>query len=460
MPGQEIELPSRPAVGFDRVDVRPGGVLVPVRRPGVLAHLAAALQDAGDRDVVVMTVRLVGIDVSDDLSAQADPTGDERRLLIAAAVLAERYGHAVHLLIVPGRNVFDAVADAAAHLRSSDVYVGESETLSADAQARLLGDAWERASNHEPVDVRLVIHHRSGRTAVYRLGAHAPSLNTEDFHLIHALWLDAVKSIGPHVHHRDVVRAALTYMQEQLGKEGPSREAAIDLVRRTARPADELAAIVHQRDFVRLRDMVRNRPPRDMAGVLTDLSLEDQVVTFRVLPRKFAAATFEYLSHDAQQALLKAMAQEDVAAHPERHGARRSHDVPRGAAGGGHAAVACAAHAGRACRGGDAARVSRAFDRPPDDAALHRGARALDRAAGARLHSRARPGQRDAECHLRRRRPRCAHRRHSHSRVPAHAARQQGGGSDGPPLRRSQCGRRPGAPPSRCSAARTARRCP
>jgi magnesium transporter len=60
--------------------------------------------------------------------------------------------------------------------------------------------------------------------------------------------------------------------------------------------------------------MVRNRPSSDLAKVLTDLAPEDQVVAFRVLPRKVAAATFEYLSHDAQQTLLKAMAQEDVAA--------------------------------------------------------------------------------------------------------------------------------------------------
>ncbi len=47
---------------------------------------------------------------------------------------------------------------------------------------------------------------------------------------------------------------------------------------------------------------------------LGDLGLEDQVVVFRLLPRRTAAATFEYLSLDAQEALLKAMAQEDVAA--------------------------------------------------------------------------------------------------------------------------------------------------
>src|SRR5438034_662883 len=60
--------------------------------------------------------------------------------------------------------------------------------------------------------------------------------------------------------------------------------------------------------------MVRNRPPSDLASVLTDLSLEEQVLFFRTLPRKIAAATFEYLSGEAQESLLKAMASEDAAA--------------------------------------------------------------------------------------------------------------------------------------------------
>src|SRR5262249_19199217 len=132
--------------------------------------------------------------------------------------------------------------------------------------------------------------------------------------LIHGLWLDVVKSVGPHVHHHDVVRAALTHMQDELNTPGPARDAALDVVRRTARPGDELAAAVRQRDFVRLRDLGRNRPAPDLASVLTDLAPEDQVVAFRVLPRRVAAATFEYLSHEAQETLLKAMAQEDVAA--------------------------------------------------------------------------------------------------------------------------------------------------
>jgi hypothetical protein len=139
-------------------------VLVLVRKPHFMAHLTAALQAAGDREIVVATFRLLGIDVSDEL-ATAGPTDDELRVLGEAAALAERYGRAVRLLIVPSTNIFDAIVATVLRLRSSEIYVGESETLAADEQARILGEAWERAAKTGPLDVRLVIHHASGRTA-------------------------------------------------------------------------------------------------------------------------------------------------------------------------------------------------------------------------------------------------------------------------------------------------------
>src|SRR5262245_13956733 len=258
-----------------------------------------------------MTVRLVGPDVSDDPANRPNVTEDERRLFTAVVGLAERYGRPVRLLIVPASNVFDAVAQTVVRLRSSEVYTGESETLSADDQARFLGEAWERVPKAEPLDVRLVIQHSSGRTAAYALGAHAPALSPEDLNLIHTLWLDAVKTVGPHVHHRDIVRAALMYMEQQL--HSPNRDELVALIRQVARLGDELAAVVRARDFGRLRDMVRNRTANDLATVLTDLTTEDQAVVFRGLPRDVAAATFEYLSQEEQEVLLKAMAQEDVA---------------------------------------------------------------------------------------------------------------------------------------------------
>jgi len=298
-------------VSPDRIEARPGNVLVPVRNPHLLAHVAAALQTPGDRDVVVMTARLIDVDVSGENAGHATPTPYERRLLSDVETLAERVGRPVRLLIVPTRNVVDAIVGTIIRLRSSDVFVGESTTLSAADQARLLGEAWERAEKPEPLDVRLVIHHRSGRADTFHLGAHPPSLTSGDLDLIHRLWLDAIKSVGPHVHHHDVVRAALKQMEQQLN--GPNRDAAVAAIRDEARPAEELAAILHGRDYARLRDMLRNRHAGDVATLLTALSIEDQVVVFRVMPRKDAAAVFEYLAQDSKEALLKAMAQEDVA---------------------------------------------------------------------------------------------------------------------------------------------------
>jgi len=75
----------------------------------------------------------------------------------------------------------------------------------------------------------------------------------------------------------------------------------------------ELAAVLRERDFGRVRDMLRNQPASDLAVMLDDLSVEERVLVFRILPRKEAAETFAYLSPDAQNALLRAMASEEAA---------------------------------------------------------------------------------------------------------------------------------------------------
>jgi magnesium transporter len=287
----------------------PGSILVPVRNPHVLSHLTAALRSSREHEIVVMSVRLIGGDAIEEPDT-SQPTASERAVFSRVLALAERYARRVRLVIVPARDVFDGVMAAVTRTRASDIYVGESATISAQEQARLLGEAWERAGTPD-LQVRLVIFHRSGRSDVYHLGPHAPELSGRDLDLIHRIWLDAVKSVGPHLHHHDIVRAALTKMSEQLS--GPQRDEALQAIRAVARPADELAAVVRSRDYTRLRDMVRNRPASDLAGLLTELSLDDQAVLFRLLPRKDAAATFEYLEQDAREALLKTLSKEDVA---------------------------------------------------------------------------------------------------------------------------------------------------
>jgi len=98
-----------------------------------------------------------------NLAKSPRATEEERRLLSAVIAAAEREGRAVRLMIVPGVNVFDSVIETRCVSSRRRFNVGESETLSADDQARRLGDAWERASKASGVDVRLVVHHPRGQ---------------------------------------------------------------------------------------------------------------------------------------------------------------------------------------------------------------------------------------------------------------------------------------------------------
>lgn len=315
-----VERPVQPAaadllpsseLSIEQLTPTPGGILVPVRSPNFLEHLVAALRSPREHEIVVMTVRLLGGEAGDDTPDEARPTPSERLLFGRVLALAEQHARPVRLVIVPAHDVFDAVVATVIRLHASDVYVGESTSLSADEQARRLGEAWERADTPD-LNVRLAVYRRSGRTDVYHLGPHAPELGSRDLDLIHRMWLDALSGVGPHVHHHDVVRAALIKMAEELG--GPNRDEALKAIRAVARPADELESVLRSRDYSRLRDMTRNRPPSELAEVLADLTLADQAIVFRLLPRKDAAATFEYLEQDAREALLKTLSKEDVAA--------------------------------------------------------------------------------------------------------------------------------------------------
>jgi magnesium transporter len=308
---QPFELSTAPDISLGQVQVRPDNVIVCVRHPHSLAHVVGALQEAGDRDVVIVTVRILGIDADEETGGGLTSTREERNLFSRVAVVTEQYVKPVRFLIVPAHDVVDGIIAVAVRLHSSEVHVGESSSLSAHDQGRLLGEAWERAEKPKDQHLRLVVHRDSGRTDSYHVGAHVPSLTPNDLDLIHRVWLDVVKSVGPHVHHHDVVRAALTQMEQQLS--GSNRDEALAVIQNVARPADELAAAAHARDYSRLRDLLRNRHSSDLAAALTELDIEDQVIVFRILPRKDSGAVFAYLSHEQQEALLKAMAREDVA---------------------------------------------------------------------------------------------------------------------------------------------------
>ena len=146
-----------------------------------------------------MTVRVLGVDVEDDATIDPRPTPAEQLLLSQVVALAERQNRAVRLLIVPARDVFDAIATA---MRSGcDRRKSTSASrrrCSADGQARLLGEAWERLEL-EPAPGRAAGHPSSERPAPTSSisASHAPALSSRDLDQIHRLWLDAAKAVGP-----------------------------------------------------------------------------------------------------------------------------------------------------------------------------------------------------------------------------------------------------------------------
>jgi magnesium transporter len=75
-----------------------------------------------------------------------------------------------------------------------------------------------------------------------------------------------------------------------------------------------LDEIFRSRDFVALRDNLSRLTPHDLAETIGDAPAQEQVISFRILPRKLAASTFEYLPFEKQRHLISAMAESETAA--------------------------------------------------------------------------------------------------------------------------------------------------
>ncbi len=227
----QFQLLPSPDVGLELVNVRPGNILVPVRDYNTLAHLDAVLEEKDHRDIAVMTVRLLrGPDAGMRDLEQNELFTDYEQLLFTRVVShAERHGRPVRLLIVPAANVFDAIVQAAVRLQSSEIAFGESAKMPAREQARLMGEAWDRTARDRSLRTRAIVYNADGRREVFQLGVHAPTLGPEDLDRIHRLWVDAVGTVGPHVHHRDIVAAALQALEQELT--GAGRQTALARIR-------------------------------------------------------------------------------------------------------------------------------------------------------------------------------------------------------------------------------------
>src|SRR5258708_33342057 len=75
----------------------------------------------------------------------------------------------------------------------------------------------------------------------------------------------------------------------------------------------ELEALIEERQFAQLREILTHFPPADVAEILTDLTDADKAILLRLLPHRLATDTFAYLNLEAQTQLIQALGREEVA---------------------------------------------------------------------------------------------------------------------------------------------------
>jgi amino acid transporter len=217
-----FQLEHQDTISRESVAVRPGGVMVTMRdsnNPVALKWVLARTKTE-DRDVVVMSVRMMGAGGPEYLSAEDQSFSEHEQMLFTKAVsVAESFGKKVSLLVVPAGDVFAALVQGANSLEVDSVVSGQSTSMTAEDQAFHMGQAWE-ALPEPKRQFNFYVVGASGETKVFYIGPHAPTLGPDDVQLVHRLWLNMRRDPSVQdLHHSDIITYALTRLAGQYARE-------------------------------------------------------------------------------------------------------------------------------------------------------------------------------------------------------------------------------------------------
>ena len=217
-----FQLEHQDTISTESVAIRPGSVMVTMHdaaNPAALKWVLARTRTE-DRDVVVISVRMMGVGGPEYLSAEQQSFGEHEQTLFTKAVsVAESFGKKVSLLVVPAGDVFAALAQGANSLEVESVVSGLSTSMTAEDQAFHLGQAWE-ALPQPKRQFNFYVVSPTGDVKVFYIGPHAPALGPDDVQLVHRLWLNMRRDPSMQdLHHSDIITYALTRLAGQYARE-------------------------------------------------------------------------------------------------------------------------------------------------------------------------------------------------------------------------------------------------
>jgi amino acid transporter len=217
-----FQLEHQETVSRESAAIRPGGVMVTMRdasNPFALKWTLARTS-TDDQDVVVLSVRMMGVGGPEFLGAEEQSFSEHEQMIFTKAVsVAESFGKKVSLLVLPAADVFAALVQGANSLEVDSVVSGLSTKLTAEEQAYHLGQAWE-ALPEPKRQFNFYVISPNGESKVFYIGPHAPNLRPDDVQLVHRLWLNMRRDPSVQdLHHSDIITYALTRLAGQYARE-------------------------------------------------------------------------------------------------------------------------------------------------------------------------------------------------------------------------------------------------